>query len=242
MDTQSPIVHRSLKDLVADDVRTIPVLERYGFDYCCHGHHTLEQAAHARGASLQDVVDALASLGEPTESGYPDEWHDLAALTRHIVEHHHGYIRAITPTIQGWLQKLSERHRTRHPELDDVRQAFEQLGDDLSTHMAKEEAILFPYIDDLAAASRAGGSLPRGPFATILHPVRMMEAEHEMAEEFLERLRALTNGYTPPDDGCTTFRLCYTELQRFETDLHRHVHLENNLLFPRALELEGRLS
>jgi regulator of cell morphogenesis and NO signaling len=242
MDTQSAFVHRSLKDLVADDVRTISVLERYGLDYCCHGSQTLEQAAHRHGASLDEVVGALASLGDPAESGYPAEWEDLAALTRHIVEHHHGYVRGITPTIHRWLEKLVERHGTNHPELAGVRDAFEQLSGELSSHMAKEEGILFPYIDDLAAAGRTGGRLPRGPFGTILHPVRAMEAEHEHAEEVLHRLRQLTKGYLPPADGCTTFTLCYDELRRFEADLHRHVHLENNLLFPRALDLENRLS
>jgi regulator of cell morphogenesis and NO signaling len=119
---------------------------------------------------------------------------------------------------------------------------FAQLAEDMATHMAKEEALLFPAIDDLSRAQRARTLPPTSPFGTVLNPVRVMEDDHRAAGALLQRLRELTHNYAPPEDGCTTYRLCYTELERFERDLHQHVHLENNILFPRALELEQQLA
>jgi regulator of cell morphogenesis and NO signaling len=233
---------RPLREIVRDDARTAPVLERFGLDYCCHGHQTLEEAAAARGIALEDMLPAFEPLSVTPAERLSDEWTELDALSRHIVARHHRYVRETLPIILGWLDKLVARHGEQHPELQQVREVFVSLATDLTSHMAKEENILFPAIDDLAAAHRAGDELPKSPFGTILHPVRVMETDHRHAGDLLTRLRDLTAGYTPPADGCTTYRSCYEELHRFETDLHRHIHLENNVLFPAALELEERLS
>jgi regulator of cell morphogenesis and NO signaling len=245
MNTSSsqPPDRRSLSDLVADNVRATAVLERYGLDYCCHGEQTLEEAVRKRGVPLAEVVRALAALGASTPADrHPDEWNDLGVLTRHIVETHHRYVRDTTPVVSAWLDKLTRKHGAMHPELEMIRETFGRLGDELAAHMTKEENILFPFIDDLAHASRTGGRPPRSPFGTLLNPVRVMETDHELAGQLLDDLRRLTGGFTPPRDGCETYRLCFRELERFSADLHRHVHLENNVLFPRALDLEEGLS
>ncbi len=235
--------HRSLADIVTADIRTAAVFDRLGLDYCCHGHNALEDAAAERGLPIATVLADLQALGPLSAQDHAAaEWTDLDALTGHIVSRHHGYVRQASPVIAAWLDKLVERHGNRHPELNDIRAAFTLLADDMAVHMVKEENILFPFIDGLAAASRAGGRLPSGPFGTILNPIRMMEEDHRQAGDQLAQLRALTNHYTPPADGCTTYRLCYEELAKFEADLHRHVHLENNVLFPRAVELEEGLA
>jgi regulator of cell morphogenesis and NO signaling len=233
---------RPLGEIVRDDARIAAVLERLGIDYCCHGHHTLEEAAAAAGIGLDEMLQAFAPLSATPAERLTDEWTELDGLTRHIVHHHHRYVRETLPVILGWLDKLVTRHGERHPELQAVRETFAALATELTSHMAKEENILFPAIDDLAAAHRAGGQLPKSPFGTMLHPVRVMEADHRQAGDLLLRLRDLTSGYTPPADGCTTYRSCFEALNRFEADLHRHIHLENNVLFPAALELEERLS
>jgi regulator of cell morphogenesis and NO signaling len=219
------------------------VLERFGLDYCCNGHQTLADAAQDRRVPLDDVIRAIAEIADPTpEEREAAEWRDLGALTRHIVDHHHRYVREITPTLHAWLDKLVDRHGSRHAELEQVRRTFLDVADEMAAHMVKEENILFPFIRELAAAKTAGAQLPRGPFGTVLHPVQVMEADHRVVGDLVARLRALTNGYQAPEDGCTTYRLCYGELARFEADLHRHVHLENNVLFPGAIEIEEKLT
>jgi regulator of cell morphogenesis and NO signaling len=237
------LIHQSLADIVTADVRTAAVFDRLGLDYCCHGHHSLEEAAAARGLPIPQVLTDIAALGPVRPQDHlAGEWTDLAALTSHIVSRHHGYVRQASPVISGWLDKLVSRHGQRHPELERVQSAFRELAGDMAVHMVKEENILFPFVDALAAASRTGGRLPAGPFGTVLNPIRMMEEDHRHAGDELARIRELTDNYTQPPDACTTYRLCYEELAKYEADLHRHVHLENNVLFPRAVELEHGLA
>jgi len=237
-----PLTHRSLGDIVSHDSRAAAVLARFGVDFCCGGHQALAEAAHRHHAPLAEIIGALEALGEPAaEHQAHRRWTELDALTRHIIEQHHRYVRESTPTIQAWLEKLVTRHGDSHPELTRIRDTFGRLGEDLAVHMVKEESVLFSYIDELAAAARAGTRLPSGPFGTILNPVRAMEEDHRKAGELLSELRTLSTAYTPPDDACATYRACYAELARFEADLTTHVHLENHVLFPEAIELEERL-
>ena len=236
------LLRQSLADIVTNDDRAAAVFERAGLDYCCHGHETLEDAAAERGVPAEELLDRLDALGPaPPEAGAAAVV-DLDALTTQIVAQHHEYVRRTSPVISGWLAKLAAQHGERHPELLEVSATFAAFAEEMANHMVKEEQILFPYIDSLTTVARSGGRLPPSPFGTVLNPIRMMEADHREADAHLMRLRTLTNGYTPPADGCTTYRLCYETLARYEADLHRHVHLENNVLFPRAIELERRLA
>lgn len=176
----------------------------------------------------------------PGSASAPPQWEHLDELTRHIVDTHHRYVRQTCPVIMGWLDTLATTSAEAHPELADVRATFSALRDELTSHMLKEENVLFPFIDELAIAIRSRTRPPAGPFGTILHPVRVMESEHESALELLEHVRSLTNGYTPPAGASQTHRACYEELAKFAADLDRHIHLENTVLFPKALELENR--
>ncbi len=233
---------QTLGDLVHADGRAAIVFEKFGLDFCCGGRRSLAEAARTKSVPVGDVIAALAVLGEPAAIDLePPEWRDLDVLVRHLVDHHHAYIRNTSPTIIAWLDRLVERHGDRHPELADVRSTFVAMTEEMSTHMMKEEHIVFPAIGELAAAKRLGGRRPISPFGTIANPIRMMEADHEEAGDLLARLRTLTDGFAPPDGACTTYRSCYAELARYEQDLHRHVHLENNVLFPRAIELDQAL-
>ncbi len=219
------------------------VLERFGLDFCCGGRRTLEAAARAKSVDVHEVVSALEALGAASnEYREPDAWKDLSVLVRHIAEQHHHYVRTASPPIAAWLERLVSRHGAGHPELAEVRETFAALAEELETHMVKEEQLLFPAVHELAAARRSHAALPRSPFATIKNPVRVMEDDHDLAGSLMERLRVLTGGFTPPDDACATYRLCYAELARYEQDLHRHVHLENHVLFPRAIALEEALA
>jgi regulator of cell morphogenesis and NO signaling len=166
---------------------------------------------------------------------------DLDELTRYIVRHHHDYVRRITPEVTGWLETLIATDGERHPELPHVRSIFASLADELHGNMIKEESILFPYIDLMAATRRLGDPLPSGPFGTILNPIRMMAAVHRACLDRLAMLRRLSQDYVPPPDADTTYRRCIAELARFDAALRQYVHLEDHVLFPRAIELEQQL-
>lgn len=172
----------------------------------------------------------------------PDDWRDLSALAGYIVAAHHRYVRDAVPDLNRHLHRLVERQGLSRPELPTVEHTFAQLGHDLLAHLEKEEHILFPYICELAAAESGLTPLPPNPFGTIANPLRMMEEEHRTAIAHLEALRDLTGHYVPPADWPRADADCYASLARFDADLQRHVYLENTLLFPRALDLEGRLS
>lgn len=236
--TASTLFETSLASIVDNDPRAAIVFDQLGLDYCCRGQETLEVAARKSGIDVGTVTSQLEALGEAVPGASLDEqWPDLALLVDHIVQRHHRYVRDTQPVIAAWLDKLVDRHGDRHPELAALRATFATVAADFDAHMNKEEQILFPHI--VALARHTAGDPPvSSPFGSLQNPIRAMEHEHLEAGDAVERMRALTSGFTPPDDACTTYRLCYRELARFEADLHRHVHLENHLLFPRAVRLE----
>ncbi len=227
-------------DIVAADFRTAAVFEHFGIDFCCGGRRSLGDACRTAAVDPHAVVHALDAL--PMESGSEDDvtrW-PLDRLIGHIVTTHHGYLRDALPTITKYLAKLEEVHGARHPELTRIGAYFGDMRRDLEQHLIKEEQVLFPYIRDLATNRERRGR--KSPFGTVENPIRMMEREHREAADDLRIVRELTRGYTVPEDGCTTYRVCMAELARFERDLHRHVHLENNVLFPKAVALESEVS
>jgi regulator of cell morphogenesis and NO signaling len=232
----------TLADIVTGDSRTAAVFDRIGLDYCCHGHQTLRDAAIDHSVPLSELIEQLVSLGpRPSGTDAPAATDDLATLANYVIDRHHRYVRETIPTISSWLEKLVTRHGTRHPELAGIQLAFEELASELLSHMSKEEHLLFPYIGALAAAAKTGASLPPSPFGTILNPIRVMEEDHREAGDHMSRIRLWSQSYTPPADACRTYRLCYDALAQFEADLHQHVHLENHVLFPRAVALESAL-
>jgi regulator of cell morphogenesis and NO signaling len=231
---------RTVGDLVADDFRAAAVFEQFGIDFCCSGRRTLDEACRAAAADPVRVVHALKAL-PPAIDGDDDaaRW-PIPRLIDFIVSTHHAYVRSAMPAITRHLAKLVEVHGARHPELPRIAAYFEQVVADLSQHMVKEEQVLFPYVRDLAEAGDSCGRT-RSPFGTVANPIRMMEREHQEVADALRLIRELTRGYAAPDDGCTTYAITMDELRQFERDLHRHVHLENNVLFPAAMRIEGRL-
>ena len=233
------LLETRLADIVVADPRAAHVFDRIGLDYSCEGHRTLREATLDHHVAISEVIDQLTSLESPQGSEVGEtRWSDLTDLIRHIVTTHHRYVREQQPIIQTWLDKLVARHGGRHPELHEIRSEFETLSAGLLQHMLKEENILFPFIEALWVSKAAGETRPGTPFGTMLNPIRVMEAEHQEAGAHLRNLRSLTDGYQAPADGCTTYRVCFAEMARFEANLHQHVHLENHVLFPRALALE----
>jgi regulator of cell morphogenesis and NO signaling len=231
----------TLGEIVAADYRAAAVFERFGLDFCCGGKRTLSAACRQKGIDALPVVEALARLEERRveDRGFADM--ALDDLVAHIVTVHHGYVRRTLPVIFGFLDQLWRAHGQRHPELARIRAVMEEVGHGLELHMHKEEGMLFPFVGALARAARDEGPVPAAAFGSVQYPILVMEAEHEEAAVDMRIVRELTSGYTPPPDGCATYRACFDELAAFEQDLHRHVHLENNILFPKAVALEQRL-
>lgn len=224
-------------DVVATDFRAAEVFQRYGIDFCCGGRRSIAEAcvgAHVDPTAVLHALDALPQAGETEDAS---TW-SIDRLVEHILSTHHEYVRAALPTITRYLGRLREVHGERHPELTDIAAAFDAMASGLMQHMMKEEQVLFPYLRQLAEVSARGCALPMSPFGTVENPIRMMEREHQETADEVQTIRALTDGYQMPADGCTTYRVCMAELARFEADLHRHVHLENNVLFPKGIRLE----
>jgi regulator of cell morphogenesis and NO signaling len=228
----------TIGEMVATDFRAAAVFERFGIDFCCGGRRDLNDACRTAAVDPREVIEAIEALPPaPDDATNVTEW-PLDRLIDRIVSTHHAYVRSSMPRIRQYLAKLAEVHGARHPELLRAAACFDTITRDLGQHMVKEEQVLFPYICELAATAVSGRHVP-SPFGTVENPIRMMEREHREAADELLLIRELTHGYTVPDDGCTTYRVCMHELQAFERDLHRHVHLENNVLFPKAVALEN---
>ena len=226
----------TLGELVTARPAAARVLEQHGLDYCCGGRRTLSDACETSGADLEEVLGELASLA-PAPS--PD-WAamDAPELVDHIVATHHAYLHREMPRLATLAAKVASVHGERHPELAEVRRTYDELHAELSPHLFKEERVLFPAVHELAAAT----SMPWFPFGTTSGPISMMMLEHDHAGELLERLRALTDGYRTPDDGCASYRALYDGLAELEADTHLHVHKENNVLFPAVRRLEEALA
>lgn len=225
-------------EIVAADFRTAAVFEQFGIDVCCAGRRSLTDACRTAAADPDVVAHALDALPALVEAEDDVAWWPLPRLIDFIVSTHHAYVRSSMPTIARYLTTLEEIHGVRHPELSRVSAYFDQVRGDLEQHMLKEEQVLFPYLRELAERTDACDRT-QSPFGTVENPIRMMEREHREAADGLRLIRELTRGYAAPEDGCTTYAICMMALQHFERDLHRHVHLENNVLFPKAVSLES---
>lgn len=236
---------RTVAEIALQQPEAAAVFEKLGIDYCCNGRKSLAAACEAAGIDVNEVTHQLSSdvcMEHP--DSHPIDWsrQALPALIRHIVEKHHTYCRRESARLAPLLEKVISKHGERHPELGQIKNELATLGNELSMHMMKEERMLFPCIAGLEESAANGSPLPRAPFGSIQNPVRMMIHEHDAAGHLVKEIRRLTNDFTAPGDACTSFRALYQGFEAFEADLHQHIHLENNLLFPRAIELENKLS
>jgi regulator of cell morphogenesis and NO signaling len=233
---------------VAEIVRKYPasaaLFEKYDIDYCCHGKQTLREACEGDLVKFQKVEHALHRIyeNELTNTAVVHfESMDLGELINHIINKHHHYIKEYMPVIEAHVHKVFTKHGQRHPELAKIYELFMEVKAEMEQHMFKEEHILFPRIKLINEAFKEKKSVAGFNNSFLSAPIGVMEMEHEKAGDALHLIRELTNNYLPPEDGCTTHRLTYAELKEFEHDLHQHVHLENNILFPKALEMEALL-
>jgi len=230
--------NRTVKELAVQIPGAARVFEQFGIDYCCGGNVPLGEACGKAGLRVEDVLSSLESAQQ--ESAPAEDWSQgpLTSLARHIVEKHHAFTKAETSRLEALFAEVLAKHSVRHPELTLMQATFTEMADDLRTHMMKEENILFPYLAAMEKAVTEKRALPPAMFGTVENPIRTMMKEHDDAGEALRALREASHGYAAPEDACVSFRELYRSLAAFETDMHTHVHLENNILFPRALEME----
>ena len=232
----------TIRDIVANDFRTAAVFQRHGIDFCCRGNRSVQDACRAIEISTEEVLQEIAATTAtpPSVNMRFSTW-DLSTLVSYIVGNHHLFVRQAMPILLAHTKKVAAVHGGDHPELVEVARLFADVAQEMASHMLKEEQILFPYMVDMEQALLGAGQPPSAPFGSVRKPIRMMEAEHESAGDAMAQIRALTSAYAIPDGACTTYRVCLQELEAFERDLHEHVHLENNILFPKAAELESKL-
>ncbi len=235
------LITKPVGQIAAETPAAIPILEGLGIDYCCGGDQPLDRACAARGLAVEEVVARLEAAASSSPSS-PKDWFraPLGELIDHILEQHHEYLRAELPALENRLTRTLEAHGEKHGEmLRELEQVYRGLQDELYAHLHKEEMILFPAVRLMEQAAAQGRPAPPAPFGSVNNPIRVMRFEHDNAAHALARMREITNNYTLPPDACATWQALYAGLRQLEADLKQHIHLENNILFPRAAALEA---
>lgn len=232
---------KTVRELALENPSATRVFEKLGIDYCCGGNKSLEQACQVANLPIDEVIDSLEMADHAARAvQVARDWQrePLADLASHITSTHHKFTRAELARLAPLLDKVCSVHGKNHPELQQVRASFQGLAQELTTHMMKEERVLFPYIVRMEEAVIQKEPVLPAPFGSVQNPVSMMEHEHDSAGNALRSMREASCGYTAPGDACISYQTLYKALAEFEADLHQHIHLENNILFPRAIAME----
>jgi regulator of cell morphogenesis and NO signaling len=230
----------TVRDVAMELPQSTRLFEKLKIDYCCGGNKPLAEACASAGVDIGSVMEMLAGATQSQDENVR-EFKNLSAseLITHIVDTHHVFTRSEMDRLQALGDKVLAAHGGNHPELVHLDELLTRLVADLTPHMFKEEQVLFPYIVSMEKAANQNRPAPFAPFGTVNNPIRMMMREHDAAGEIVREIRSLTSDYTVPPDGCISYQTLYRALENFEKDLHQHIHLENNILFPKALDLEA---
>jgi regulator of cell morphogenesis and NO signaling len=236
------LLNKTLAQIVTSNHQAASVFEKYHLDFCCKGKRPLSEAISEKEIPVEQLVKELNEVFTKTDQHAALlNYITLTQLCDYIIAVHHAYVRQSGEQIFSYLEKIAAKHGGRHPELLKILNLFTQIKDEMKEHMFKEENVLFPRIKELEKHSLENSPLALPASGYIEAPISVMEHEHDSAGNMLDEIRELTNNYTPPADACTTYRVAFASLQAFEADLHQHVHLENNILFPRAIEMIKKL-
>lgn len=237
----STTAEKTVRELALENPAATRVFEKLGIDYCCGGNKSLEEACRTVNLPMDEVLDSLDMAEQSARAVQKDRnWQTelLADLVEHITGTHHKYTREEMARLRPLLDKVCSVHGKNHPELLQVRASFQSLAQELTMHMMKEEMVLFPYIVRMEESVIQKEPVLPPPFGSVQNPVSMMEHEHDSAGNALRAMRQASVAYTPPGDACISYQTLYKALADFEADLHQHIHLENNILFPRAIAME----
>ena len=233
----------TIGEFVAQDFRTAAVFSKYGIDFCCKGHRTLSEVCDKKGlnhSELENEINAVLNQKDDANIDYKSWPADL--LIDYIEKVHHRYVEEKTPILLAFLDKLCKVHGDHHPELFEINSLFQITSGALAQHMKKEELMLFPFIKKMCGALQNNTQIEQPFFGTVDNPIAMMMEEHDNEGERLRRISKISNNYTPPADACNTYKVTFSMLEDFENDLHKHIHLENNILFHKAKELEQKFA
>tara|TARA_R110002073_G_scaffold174557_7_gene331790 strand:+ start:5917 stop:6633 length:717 start_codon:yes stop_codon:yes gene_type:complete len=230
----------TVAEIVVKNIKAAHIFKKYGIDFCCGGGITVEKACEKNQANYNNIKAEIEALDNTTEKRYNyDKW-ELDFLIDHIVNIHHTYVQESIPILLQYANKVAKVHGHHYSELLEINTLVNNVVKELSAHLKKEELVLFPYIKKLVSAIKDGTEIEKPHFGTLENPIQMMHEEHDYAGNVFKRIALLTNNYTTPDGACNTFRALYSKLEEFEQDLHQHIHLENNILFPKAITLKNK--
>jgi regulator of cell morphogenesis and NO signaling len=231
----------TLGEIAAKDLRKVEVFKKYGLDFCCGGKKTVKEACAEKGLDVTKVEQELQTSDKNSFTARPLPYNDwnLDFLADYIVNTHHSYVKKMIPDVRSYAEKVAKVHGVHHPELLQINKLVQEVCDEMSAHMVKEETVLFPYVKQLVASKNNGnGKVKFGNLDSVETPINMMEMEHEVVGNNMDKIRELSNNYELPQEACASYSYLFKTLDEFENDLHIHVHLENNILFPKALNLE----
>jgi regulator of cell morphogenesis and NO signaling len=230
----------TVAEIVTDNIKTADIFKKNGIDFCCGGNILVEEVCKKKSVNYAQLkAEILALEATPTTHNY-DLW-DLDFLTDYIINTHHAYVTQASALVLEYSNKVAKVHGHHYSEVIEINTAFKAIVEELTNHMYKEEMVLFPYIKQLANSKRTSETINAPAFGTIQNPINMMELEHDNAGDLIKRIKSLSNNFTPPEGACNTFRALYAKLEEFQNDLFTHIHLENNILFPKAIELENEM-
>lgn len=229
---------KSIGELVAEDYRTAQVFEKHGIDFCCGGGASLSETCRLKGIDGEAILREIgAAKSEPLERDRDYAAWALPFLADYVINTHHDYLKKNMDQIAGYAHKIAEVHGANHPEVIEIASIFDRIATNMAAHLREEEEVLFPAIGRIHAAVKAGAKPEPNDLESLRVCLAKLGPEHEEIGDAVHKIRHLSKEYALPDDACNTFMLTYRKLKEFEDDLHRHVHLENNILFPKAARL-----
>ncbi|MEP1095572.1 MAG: iron-sulfur cluster repair di-iron protein [Cyclobacteriaceae bacterium] len=229
--------NKTVAEIVSDNFRTAEVFKKYGIDFCCGGQVNVSEISHKRGVDISSLKSDLIEILEDEVNIHDYNHWTLDFLVDYVINVHHSYVHESIPLIKEYLQKVAKVHGHGHKEVLEIQTFFQMVAEELLLHMQKEEKILFPFIKKITEAKKKGKTIEGSILSSIEGPIEMMELEHENAGNIFRTISSLSDKYTPPSDACSTYNVLYAKLQEFEADLHKHIHLENNIIFPKAQRL-----
>lgn len=233
--------NKTIAEIVTKNIKTAHIFKKYGLDFCCGGGISIKEACAKYNIEYNELEkDLLDVENVNNHANNYDNW-NLSFLIDHIINVHHNYVTESIPLILEYANKVANVHGHHYTQVVEIKDLFIDVSNELLSHMQKEEEILFPYVKQLENAKKEGVEPISTSFGSVNNPINMMEEEHEKAGDIFKKIEKLSNNYTTPPEGCNTFKALYSKLEEFEQDLHQHIHLENNILFPKAIKLEAEL-